>query len=122
SSLAYAINWAQTDGRMRSTPLSPADNPIEAADRLLDKLSKAELERGETLDDIKSHIRQQAFSAIAPLLTRRERKKFELHERGKGVHPLDLSDDANWAQLRNVCADLGIRWSDKAQAYVAANR
>jgi hypothetical protein len=53
------------------------------------------------------------------LLPESEAKKFDLHEWDRGGHPLGLSDDADWAYLKEVCRPMGIRWNEQKQAYEA---
>ncbi|HEY2412713.1 MAG TPA: hypothetical protein VGI40_10745 [Pirellulaceae bacterium] len=110
SDLTYVINWAEQYGRLRESPLRPADNPFDAADRVV-AIHK------DWVD--KESIRYQVFLAIAHLVPESEGKEFDLREWDRGGHPLALSDDANWERLKALRSELGIRWNAQKQAYEA---
>jgi len=106
--LLPVIDWAEKHGRLRSNPLRPLGNPLDAAEALLDHLVFA-----DPLTN-KKFLREQAYRAVSPLLS----------DEDFGGRQLTLENDDDWSLLKKHIGKLGVRWSDTCQAYVreATNR
>ena len=73
---------------MRSSPLRPTDEPLEAADQVM-KLNEVS----------KETVRYVAFCAIADLSPPDERAKYDARTAGSIDQWRNLDDDAHWNRL-----------------------
>jgi hypothetical protein len=101
--LLRAIDWAEKRGRLRSNPLRPPDNPLDAAESFF--------KRNPTLvgEFNKQHVRAQASRAVAPLLVKEDFGE-----------ELTLENDEDWSVLKEEVAKLHMRWSESRQTYEAS--
>lgn len=111
----YLVDWAEDRGKLIEGRLRPTDDPLAATDELFNELApklnldkKSEWER----DTLRSHLRIQAWRMVAHLVEP-ERKK-----------PRDRFDELfdseeRWTQLKQKTEQLGIRWEEERQEYVA---
>ena len=105
----YLVEWAANHADLRDEPLRPVNDPLGAADRLCNTLSKDG--RSEGLAPVATyHIRLQAWQTIAHLIG--------IGRQIRG--PFRPSDD-DWERLRERAARLNIRWSEVTQDYVAGS-
>jgi hypothetical protein len=104
----YLVEWADEHARLRDKPLRPVDDPLVAADELLRRLLQENEDRTNVYnDDLKTHIRHQAWRTIAHLIPSEREKE----------SPGWLSEE-KWASLKMRTARLKIRWKDNEQNYV----
>jgi hypothetical protein len=89
------MDWAERRGRLRDSPLHPADDPIAAAEKL----------GVECLDKEFSDCNEQALLCIAHLAT--------------PDSPAWRPDPDRMTRMKGECRRLGIRWSEAKQQYVA---
>jgi hypothetical protein len=108
------VDWAEQDGKMEPELLKPTDRPLEAAeklyDRLFQKLTKEdqESERGRRL---KTHLRTQAYSLVRHLV---------VDETARRRRDTELTDD-RWRDLKAKLDGMKIRWNDEKGMYEKTN-
>jgi hypothetical protein len=105
---AYLLEWAETRGRMRESPLSPAGDPLAAADKLIDGTPESSWNNmARRMLIIRS--REQAYRAIKHLLPPAAQEELK---------PPFFSK-SQWNALKERCGELDIQWSELKQEYVA---
>jgi hypothetical protein len=118
---SYAIDWAEKCGRLRASPMTPANSPFDAADRLIDEITKPKDGRVVPYDaNTDLHIREQVLRAISHLLPAEVAAKYQSVPGAgpNGWH--NLAHDDHWETLKNECGRT--RWNVERQAYVATDR
>ena len=88
----YLVEWAERDGRIRTTPLRPTDDLVGAADKMLERLQRDSKDGPEDKKWIAYHIRRQAYAAL---------KDIVLQEQDQPL-PRSSEDEA-WEQLKKQC-------------------
>jgi hypothetical protein len=101
------VEWAERQGRLRTTPLRPADDLIGAADAMIQRLQADEKDKSGEYHWTRYHIRQQVYAALEPILP----KRFS-HE---SISP---DDEAAWSELKKQCQTLKLHWNEEQQSYV----
>jgi hypothetical protein len=118
------IDWADTHGRLRATPLRPGDDPFQAAEKAIESwTAQHEIDRSPTkiispVEEAQKKefaaktMRVEGLGCVAPLL---------------GIAPdklpyLGSRNDAEWSRLKAECRRLGVRWSEDKQEYVATKQ
>jgi hypothetical protein len=105
---ADLINWAVERGRLRARPLRPADDPLQAVDQAIETM-KARLRKTHPRSDYRPQLlREQGLRCVAHLL-----------QSDDTLPDLRSLSDAEWALLQDECKQLGVRWSEEQQQYVA---
>jgi hypothetical protein len=95
------LDWAEEHGKLRMRPLRPADNPINAVEKLL---ALPETKRLCDSEEFRAMLRRQAWQSIAHLF------------------PTVAGDDFSirgWEERKKIAATKDIRWDVKHQNYVA---
>jgi hypothetical protein len=105
----YLIDWAERRARLRLNPLRPADDPIEAAENLIARLFPEYDERKPSDVILVNQVRGDAFRAVKHLVVHNESDE----------RRWSFPDDEEWDRLKCCCHELGIRWSERKQKYVA---
>jgi hypothetical protein len=107
--LLPVLDWAENSGRLRTNPLRLADDPIDATDKLTERLQNSWFTK-----EIPNHntrlLREQAFRSISHLLS----------DEGSGGKLTPENDD-DWNRIKEQAKKMGIKWSELQQAYVATN-
>jgi hypothetical protein len=101
------VDEAARIGTSRKKPLRPADNPLEAADALFDKIVE---EGGGFRQERLNHLRRQAWTAIRHLVD------------PGGKQSPDFSSQESWDKLKAKVTQMKIRWDEKRQEYVAGEK
>jgi hypothetical protein len=110
SSTRPLVDAADQHGTLIEKPLRPANNPLEAADALFEKIAKpADRDLQGFGNGLRQHLREQAWRSIRHLLDRSEKSP-------------DLSSQAEWDKLKAKVVRLKIRWNEERQDYVAAEK
>src|SRR6185295_1942811 len=104
--------WADLHGRFRTTLLRPVDDPFEAAERELARLKKPD-ENEKIFYWTQRHVYLQVHSAVSDLVSTGD------PEMDYELTPYDVE---TWNKLKAKCLALGIHWSEKKQAYIAADQ
>ncbi|MDB2687657.1 hypothetical protein N9Y42_10645 [Mariniblastus sp.] len=112
----YLIEWANVDGRLRDSQLTPSDDPFAAALDATTKQMKLEIGSGDSIDEkyreklhrnIENHMCQQAFAMISSLVP--------------NFSPPDWDDwngtKHKWNELVTICKSRGLHWDSHAQRY-----
>lgn len=99
---AWLVDWAEDHGRLRHELLKPATDPLDAADRICDKVAK----RSGMNDDLRRHIRLQALRMVRHLLA-------------KDVAESNVIDPGQWTKLKLLVGQLHVRWDAERQEYVS---
>lgn len=104
----YLVTWAREHARMRSTPMTPEDNPFVAAEAILKTLAdEGGDDAAEYFWSTKRHIRMQVYRAVSHVLS------------VESKDDLLPYDDERWGLLKAKCTDLGLFWDSNRQAYSA---
>lgn len=97
--------WLRRHGVLRDSPLRPADNPLESAERLMKEPRWAMLPE-DTRTIASSQLKEQAWAMVGDLLP---------------VIPKNALDrydvDTNWEELLRTSKKIGLFWDETAQAY-----
>jgi hypothetical protein len=104
----YLVEWAERDGRIRTSPLRPTDDPIGAADKVLQRLQR-DTKDPEAKKWIAHHIRKQVYTALGDVV---------LHEQNQ-PSPWHPGGDEAWEAFKKQCHAQNLRWSEEQQNYVA---
>jgi hypothetical protein len=105
------VEEAAQKGRLREKPLHPADNPLEAADRLFEKIATPkDRKRGTDSGGLHYHLREQAWRAVGHLLD------------PSGARSPDVGSQAIWDDLKARAVRLTLRWDVERQEYRVAAR
>jgi hypothetical protein len=96
----YLVRWATHEGRFRTSPLRPADDPIGAAGKILER-PRILKEEEFPLEDF--WVRIQVCVAIP---------QFE-HR----LDPINRAPD-DWEKFHQECLKRGIHWSENEQNYL----
>ena len=107
------VDWAEKDGKIRSSPLHPCDNPLEAANKMLGMIAARNQRLGADppSERLKAHIRWQAWRMVRGLIeTGMTARRFD--------DPL-FADDEKWESLVGQARKRNLFWDEKAQKYAA---
>lgn len=102
STTAWLVDWAEDHGRLRHEPLKPATDPLDAADRICDKVAK----RSGMNDDLRRHIRLQALRMVRHLLA-------------EDATESNVTDPGRWRKLKLLVGQLHLKWDAEHQEYVS---
>jgi hypothetical protein len=102
------VEDAAHHGKLRTKPLRPADNPLQAADSLFLKMVQPKDRKREYLSQV--HLRVQAWGAVRHLVD------------PGGKQSLDFSSQESWDKLKARVTQMKIRWDEKRQEYVAGEK
>jgi hypothetical protein len=103
------VEEAAKGGMLRTKPLRPADNPLDAADGLFQKIVDPK-DRDEDRGGLREHLRRQAWQAVRH------------HVDPKVKRSPDFTSQAVWDRLKAEVARLKIHWDEKRQEYVAGEK
>jgi hypothetical protein len=103
------VDEAAREGVLRKKPLRPADNPLEAADSLFEKIARPK-DREQSRFELREHLRGQAWRAVRHLVDPFRKQ------------PPNLSSQAVWDNLKAKAARLKVRWDPQRQEYVAGEK
>jgi hypothetical protein len=105
------VDAAAQRGKLIQKPFRPADNPLEAADALFEKIGKSkDRDEGGFSNGLHEHLREQAWRAVRHLVDPVRKQS------------PDLRYKATWDKLKANAAQLKIRWDEEKQEYVAGGR
>lgn len=97
--------WLRRHGVLRDSPLRPADNPLESAERLMNEPRWAILPE-DTRTIASSQLKEQAWAMVGDLLPPIPKNAWD----GYDV-------DRNWEELLRTSKKSGLFWDEAAQAY-----
>ncbi len=97
--------WLRRHGVMRDSPMRPADNPLESAERLMKEPKWAMLPE-YTRTIASSQLKEQAWAMVANLLPPIPKDTW-----GKS----DV--EGNWEELLKTSKTIELYWDESAQAY-----
>ena len=107
------VDWAEKDGKLRSDLLRPGDNPLDAANKMLEMIAtrNQRLGAGPPSERLRAHIRWQAWKMVRGLIeTGMTARRFD--------DPLFV-DDEKWESLAGQARNRELFWDEKAQKYAA---
>jgi hypothetical protein len=109
------VDWAEKDGRLRTSPLHPPADPLAAVDALL---AGAPLKRllGNNKNKVPAEdavrLRRQAWQMIEPIVG-----PWQTSDRDRQRSGYDA--DADWEKHKKIAARFKIHWDEQRQEYVA---
>lgn len=102
---ATDLIWLRRHGVLRDSPLRPADNPLESAERLMKEPRFAMLSE-DTRTIASSQLKEQAWAMVADLLPPIPKDTWGKSE-----------VEENWEELLKTSKTIGLFWDESAQAY-----
>jgi len=100
------VEWAERQGRLRTTPLRPADDLIGAADAMIQQLAPDIKDQSDESYWIRYHIHEQIYCTLEPILPKQVPHKFR-----------NPDDEAAWSEFKKKCHDLKLHWNEEQQHY-----
>ena len=102
--------WLRKFGVLRESPLRPADNPLESAERLMNQPRFANLEEHSRNAAI-SQLKEQSYAMVADVLP-----PIKKNEWG------DIDIEENWEALLKASREIGLFWDEEKQVYRSAKK
>jgi hypothetical protein len=104
------VDRAAQKGKLIQKPLRPADDPLEAADSLFNKIVEGKDPNDkDNGDELRKHLRRQAWRVVHHLVDPDAEEIPELTQ-------------ATWDKLKTKAARLHIHWDEERQEYVAGQK
>lgn len=101
------VDWAEKYGKIISKQLRPSDHPLDAADRIYQKLLKAD--PTDSNSGLKEHLRSQAWRAIRLLVEPEDKHDYRVKD--------EKFSDHMWNRFKEKANRLKIRWNEQKQEY-----
>jgi hypothetical protein len=100
-----SVAWAASHGKFQQGLLRPSDDPLGAADRLLDRLVAA----GRLVDvKLRRHVRWQGWRMVAEVLGSASMNEPPAR---------NLTNERTWGRMLSEVAALRIHWNEEKQVY-----
>jgi hypothetical protein len=97
--------WLRRHGVLRDSPLRPADNPLESAERLMNEPRFVRLS-ASTKKIAQNQLKEQAHAMVADLLQPIGKNRWG-----------EIDVEANWEQLLEESKTIGLFWDGENQSY-----
>ena len=97
--------WLRRHGVLRDSPMRPADNPLESAERLMKEPRFAMLSE-DTRATATSQLKEQAWAMVADLLPPIRKNTWG-----------NTDVEGNWKKLLKASKTIGLYWDESTQTY-----